>query len=189
MKFLSNKITVFMVIVQLIALLFINVKHFLNDYYDLNYGRDHNKLLIGERIASSPILKFYSAYSGTNSSYGFFGPNVGSDFPLSFWVYDEDCNLLSIKTRPHLEQTESKMRFALCTLPIGDKIGVTTSNYILNRYIEIMLHQIATDVRSEFANGKYVEAKVYATDYPKIQEFLSGKEEKLILIDKYSFNF
>ncbi|MCH2217238.1 MAG: hypothetical protein MK076_04025, partial [Flavobacteriales bacterium] len=123
--FKSTILCVALVSIQLLSIVLTNVIGLIGDQKMMSDATDTQKkdLKIGTAITSSPIFKAYTNYSGTDSSYGFFSPNVGSEFVMSFAVLDRDGKRLGEHQFPaSLEQNESKVRFNMCTFPMMDKI-------------------------------------------------------------------
>lgn len=190
--FKNTFVCVTLVIIQLFCLVFINTQHLLVDYFDLNNPdqTQSKNLKIGLAIENSPIFKIYSNYTGTNSGYGFFAPNVGSEFVMTFTVLDCENKLLGEHQSPQsLKQNESRSRFNLCAYPMMERIMLGEQNLIYSSYFNVMLHQIAEDINSNYNTGHKVVSEIYMHQYPKIEEALNGNTEKFQLLERFTYRF
>jgi hypothetical protein len=190
--FKKTYVCIALVSIQLFCIVLINVTGLVGDYNTLSESNDTQQedLKIGTAITSSPIFKAYSNYSGTDTSYGFFSPNVGSEFVMSFAVLDRDGKRLGEHQSPtSLQQNESKVRFNLCTFPMMDKITLDEPNELFDKYMEVMMHQIAEDINDTYEAGHKVVSEIYIHQPPTIKEAQEGKTEKLVLLERYTFRF
>lgn len=190
--FKNTFVCVTLIAIQLFCLLFINTQSVMTDYYRLTDSVEthQEELKIGYAIESSPIFKTYANYTGTNSGYGFYSPNVGSEFVLSFAVIDYQGKLLGEHQSPiNLKQNESKSRFNLCTFPMMERIMLEEPNEIYDKYFEVMMHQIAKNIKDSYATGYKVVSEIYIHKPPKIQESLEGKNEKFVLLERFTFRY
>ncbi|QHI37776.1 hypothetical protein IMCC3317_31580 [Kordia antarctica] len=181
-----------LIVIQLFCLLFINTHGLIRDYYTLTNPdvTDVKALKIGHAIESSPIFKTYANYTGTDAGYGFYSPNVGSEFVMSFAVVDCDGKLLGEHQAPiSLQQKESKVRFNLCTFPMMERIMLDEPNEIYDKYFEVMMHQIAKNINDSYETGSKVISEIYIHQPAQIQETLDGKTERLALLERYTFRF
>lgn len=182
-----------LVSIQLLSILFVNVNGLVGDYNTMSDSEDDTQveeLKIGTAIVSSPIFKTYTNYSGTDTSYGFFSPNVGSEFVMSFAVLDCDGKLLGEHQSPaSLQQNESKVRFNLCTFPMMDKIMLEEPNELFDKYFEVMMHQIAENIKDTYETGYKVISEIYIHQPATIKEAQEGKTERLVLLERYTFRF
>ncbi len=190
--FKNSFVCVALIIIQLFCIVFTNTYGLIRDYYRLNYPDDtHSEILkIGWAIGSSPIFKTYANYTGTNSGYGFYSPNVGNEFIMSFAVLDHNGKLLGEHQHPlSLEQNESRSRFNLCTFPMMKRIMLEEPNEIYDKHFKVMMHQIAKDIKVYYDTGHKVISEVYIHRYPKIEAFLNGDTEKFKLLERHTFKF
>ncbi|WP_420570927.1 hypothetical protein [Kordia sp.] len=181
-----------LVTIQLACLLFINSHGLIRDYYTTTDpdGPHTEGLKIGQAIAGSPIFNAYANYTGTDSGYGFYSPNVGSEFVMSFAVLDCNGKLLGEHESPvSLQQKESKARFNLCTFPMMQRITLKEPNEIYDKYFEVMMHQIAKNINDSYETGSKVISEIYIHRPTKIQESLDGKSESFYLLERFTFRF
>lgn len=191
--FKNTFVCITLVSIQLFSIISVNVEGLLGDYEMMSDKEDtqvEKDVKIGSALRSSPIFKTYANYTGTDTSYGFFSPNVGSEFVLSFAVLDRDGKLLGEHQTPtSLQQKESKVRFNLCTFPMMDKIMMEEPNELFDDYFEVMMHQIAENIKKSYKTGYKVVSEIYIHQPATIEQTLEGKTEKLILLERYTFRF
>lgn len=190
--FKNTFVCITLIVIQLCCLLFINTYGLIRDYYTLTNPdvKDVEVLKIGHAIEGSPIFKTYANYTGTDAGYGFYSPNVGSEFVMSFAVVDCDGKLLGEHQAPiSLRQKESKVRFNLCTFPMMERIMLGEPNEIYDKYFEVMMHQIAKNINDSYETANKVVSEIYIHQPAQIQEALDGKTEKLALLERYTFRF
>lgn len=190
--FKSTLVCLTLFTVQILAIVFVNV-HCLVGEVNAISTPDETKVedvKIGSAIISSPIFKTYANYTGTDASYGFFSPNVGSEFVLLFSVLDSHGKLLGEHESPaSLIQKESHARFNLCTFPMMDKIMLGKPHELFDKYFELMMHQIAENINESYEEGHKVISEIYIHQPATIGETLEGKTEKLVLLERYTFRF
>lgn len=152
-------------------------------------GEEKNSVVypLLESVALSFPVAGYGAYAGTNTGYGFYAPNVGSQFIMGFEVYDISCKMLVKRMYPHFMNTESVLRFSLCTALMREKLSRERNNEGLEKFMKLMLHQISMYIKKDLPAAHSVRARVYLYTYPPIGDFLNGKEEQSILVDEYTF--
>jgi hypothetical protein len=141
-------------------------------------------------LLDTSVYSMYSNYTGTNSGYGFYGPNVGSEFILSFTVVDKEGNVLGKHRRPSdIIQTESKQRFDLCTYPMMMRIEQGSENKLLEDYFKVLLHQIGESIYDQYDVANKVIAEVYVHNFPTIAETVAGEVEKFNILERRIFTY
>jgi hypothetical protein len=128
------------------------------------------------------------SHTGFDTGYGFFAPNVASDFVLVFDIRDSSGNVITQCIMPRFKQKESTVRYTSLYNMFLDKIekeSEKTGNKYM-QYLDIVLQQIALNVKNDYAGAATVEASLYLYDYPSLEKFRTGdKNEKAILISKF----
>lgn len=188
---IKRKLIFGVLVLHFLMILSINLNHLVDDWRTV-YPREEGEFpslykRVLSSITTSDTYTMISTYTGTNSSYGFYAPSVGSEFMLSFKVIDEKGDIIGMKTGPDLIQDESKMRFDLCTMPVQDMLLDTGS--IAASYTKIMMHQISDHVRKQFEGGDHVIANIYIYKYPTPEEYLQNKGPREVSeVAKYKFD-
>jgi hypothetical protein len=141
-----------------------------------------------EAIIESPPVSLFIAYTGFDTGYGFFAPNVASDFVLLFDIQDSVGNTIQQCAMPRFKQKESSVRYTSVYNMFLDKISKKeekeSNKYI--QYLDIVIRQIAISVKKDFPGAAHVNAKLYLYDYPGLQKYRKGdRKEKAVLIGEY----
>ena len=131
-----------------------------------------------------PIFLFRT-YTGFETGYGFFGPNVSSDFITVFKVYNEKGKLIKLLDKVNLKSKEGSLRFTTLNNLFLDKL-TDKKNKKYNQYLDIIVKQITKYVGKDYPKNYKIETELYLFDYPTIVHFNKGVDKKLILIKKYS---
>ncbi len=177
--------------VQLLTIILVNIYGTIDSYCSYYYGASHPKSLvhrITEKITFFKPVWTYATYAGTNASYGFYAPNVASQFGLVFSVYDSSGTLLGTDLHPHLANRESQHRFDLCVSMMQDKLANDGKNLALNDYLKVMIHEVAMNIKGNYVGATNVDAMVYLYEFPTIAEFRSGKTDSRVdLVDEFKF--
>lgn len=175
---------------NLAVVLVVNVFGTLDSFYSYHYGNDYKKNVlveVTEKMAFNTPVWTFATIAGTNASYGFYAPNVASQFGMVFSVFDINGKLIGTENGPRLNARESVHRFSLCISMMQDKLASDNKNVTLNDYLKVMLHQISMEIKSYYPNGYKVGAVVYLYEYPSLDEFRAGKELHLEPVDEFIF--
>lgn len=160
-------------------------------YYGFYYeNKSYQKPLaytISEDITQSRPISIFASYTGFDTGYGFYAPNVASDFVMRFELKDKDGNILEEKTMPTFKSKESRVRyttvFNMFLDKISDKNRYDRKYY---QYLDLIIKEIAANVMKENPRAASISTRLYLYDYPTIADFKQGKvNESLILIDEF----
>ncbi len=176
----------------LLSLVFIvGLKGTFDGYYGFYYeNKSYQKPLvytISESIIQSQPISMFASYTGFDTGYGFYAPNVASDFVMSFELKDKNGNILEEKILPSFNSKESRVRyttvFNMFLDKISDKNGHDRKYY---EYLDLIIQQIAGNVMKENPKASHVTTRLYLYDYPTVADFKRGKtNENFILIDEF----
>lgn len=133
---------------------------------------------------TKPIFLFRT-YTGFETGYGFFGPNVSSDFITVFKIYDNNGKLCKVLDQVNFKSKEGALRFTTLNSLFLDKL-TNKENKKYNQYLDIIIKQISKFVINDYPKNYKIDTELYLYDYPTIAAFNKGEKEKLILIKKYS---
>ena len=169
----------------------IGLKGTFDGYYGFYYeDREYTKPVIyqmSEAVVQSEPVSLFLSYTGFDTGYGFFAPNVASDFVLMFDLKDAEGNTLQQRIMPRFEQKESMVRYTSMFNMFLEKIKQEpkdSSVYI--EYLDIVIRQIAQKVKSEYPGAATVDAKLYLYDYPSLERYRNGEtKENAILVSEY----
>jgi hypothetical protein len=157
-------------------------------YQDKKYDKPYAFTLSEEIIKWEPVSAFLS-YTGLDTGYGFFAPNVASDFILMFELKDKQGKVTQNRIMPNFKNKESIVRYTSVFNMFLDKIAAEDGEKKENKYqqyLDVILKQIAINVKKQNPNTDKISAKLYLYDYPSLENFKKNKSlERLIFISEY----
>ena len=134
---------------------------------------------------NSEIISFLRSYTGLETGYGFFGPNVASDFVFVFKIFDSNGNLVETKENLNFNSKEGKIRFVTLNGMFLEKL-TDENNKKFNQYLDIIVKQVSRHCLKDYPSKYTIETSLYLYDYPCIEKFDSGEKQKVFLIKKYN---
>jgi hypothetical protein len=103
-------------------------------------------------------------------------------------VRDSANNIITQTIMPRFNQKESVVRYTSLFNMFLDKIDkkINDDGNKYGQYLNIVVQQIAKNVKKDYPNAGYIEATLCLYDYPSLNMFKHGdRTEKLIPIYKY----
>ncbi|NHN26375.1 hypothetical protein FIA58_011870 [Flavobacterium jejuense] len=171
----------------------VGLKGTFDGYYGFYYAeKEYKKPLaftLSEEIIKLKPVSIFLSYTGFDTGYSFFAPNVASDFVLLFELKDKEGNIIENRIMPRFKNKESITRYTSVYNMFLDKIaaeGGTIKDNKYQQYLDIIVKQIAIAVKKENPNTDQIIARLYLYHYPDLKSYQKGeKSEKLILIGEY----
>jgi len=80
--------------------------------FDKQAGIVKNTLQHGRQLTMAAPVRLYAYYSGTEAGYGFFAPQVGSQYIPLFDLYDHEGRSMGRYSGPSLRREESLRRYS-----------------------------------------------------------------------------
>lgn len=153
------------------------------NYYSF-YKRDRPKILDKMEVFSkwTPI-DFFGKYTGFETGYGFFGPNVSSDFVFNIRIYDEKGNIIKQLNEIPTNSKEGKLRLSCMNNMFLDKLDKIDERH--DKYLDIVMKQVAIKIKKDHPKSRKVELKMYLFDYPSIKNFNKQSAPRIAMIKKY----
>ena len=190
---MKKKLQLLGVFTVLFLVLIVGLKGTLDGYYGFYYAeKDYNKPAIytlSEEIIKLKPVSIFLSYTGFDTGYSFFAPNVASDFVLLFELKDDKGNVIENKIMPAFKNKESITRYTSVYNMFLDKISAEGGNLKDNKYqqyLDIIVKQIAVSVKNENPDTASITARLYLYHYPDLKSYQKGeKSEQLILIGEY----
>lgn len=175
---------------HLFIILTVNIKGSFDGYYGFYFANKkynpHPLHNICKAFLDYNAINYYVSNTGFDTGYGFFAPNVASDFVLNFTIKDENNQMIESRTLPSFNNKESFVRFTTTFTFFLEKLD-KKSNQGLNDYLKIIVKQISLDVKKEYPKAKSVDTKMYLYHFPDLNDYANNQKPKLILIDSYEF--
>jgi len=147
---------------------------------------------VTSKVSKNRVLNTLFKYTGLDTGYGFFSPNVASDFIIIHEVY-QNGNKNNILSDSKLKSKEGSLRFSninaifmdyLDVLQKKDKgdIVLSPTEDLNMKYLQTVLKRMS-DERMKIENADSVVTKVYLYNFPALEKFPDTKP-KIIEIEK-----
>ncbi|MCO6162227.1 hypothetical protein [Flavobacterium sp. NRK F7] len=190
---MKKKLQLIGVFTVLFLVFTVGLKGTFDGYYGFYYAeKEYNKPAIytlSEEIIKLKPVSIFLSYTGFDTGYSFFAPNVASDFVLLFELKDDKGQVIENKIMPAFKNKESITRYTSVYNMFLDKIsaeGGTLKDNKYQQYLDIIVKQIAVSVKNENPATKTITARLYLYHYPDLKSYKKGeKSEQLILIGEY----
>ncbi|VXB13810.1 conserved hypothetical protein [Flavobacterium sp. 9AF] len=177
----------------LLLVFIVGLKGTFDGYYGFYYAEKEYKkpitFTLTEEIIKLKPVSFFLSYTGFDTGYSFFAPNVASDFVLLFELKDQEGNIIENKIMPAFKNKESITRYTSVYNMFLDKISTEDGSMKDNKYqqyLDIIVKQIAVSVKKENPKASTITARLYLYHYPDLKSYQKGeKSERLILIGEY----
>jgi hypothetical protein len=138
-------------------------------------------------------LTHYTVLAGIDAGYGFFAPNVASEYILEFSLKDKHHNILERNILPEFDSKESIQKYSTMLGTFQDKLKFFTDSSktdpLYMRYLDVLIKSMAKGVIKKNANVDNVTATLYLYDYPSLSAYRNGnKKVQLIKILQFNVN-
>lgn len=191
-----NKIQVSQLIIvfTLLSIIFlVALKGTFDGYYGFYYADKkypkNSIYQINQTICNAYPIKLFCNYTGFDTGYGFFAPNVASDFVVMYRIYDQNNTLIKTKDFVDLTTKEGKIRFSTLYNMFLEKLSKDNSKEY-DKYLDIILKQLTRHEKEFYPSNYTITTTLYLYEYPSIENY--DKEycktqpcQKLIEIKKY----
>ena len=160
------------------------------------YQEVYGKAALGQQMHSlinklralshfSPIAQ-YAQFSGAGTGYGFFAPQVGSQYISTFELYDEKGQLLRRTNAPGLQKSESFIRYSSYLDLYQDMLlaeGKETASDSLDiRYAKAILYSMAERWIQKSPTAKSVKASIHLHKAPLLENYRLRQDVQFIPI-------
>ena len=184
MKFLNWIYLCFFCVVFVIAIS-VNVRGTIKHYTEFYYQKDSH-----ERLAKNSFYQLFKfvnwqpvstimTYTGLDTGFGFFAPNVASEYITEFHVFDKDSLLLTTQYFPILKK-ESRLRLSSAYGDFQEYLEVKPDSIKLKK-CNILLKGLSLKVLSEHKNGNFVNSSVYLYHYPLLSQLKANPRMEPIM--------
>lgn len=163
------------------------------------YSVYHNRvptnkvILLMDKCLSFSFAKYYTRYTGTETGFGFFAPNVRSFGTMM----GKTC---SKKFQVQFKSVEGSMRLNCMLTTVTDKLlqdtkMKTKQDTLFEKYNELLIKSIATNSFNNFNyrtdSCKTIQLQYYLVEYPSLKIINSSKKSApyLQLINTWSYEF
>lgn len=191
---MKKKIAVFLGVSHLAIIIIINIESILRCYYEFYYDkkeRDKNILYkLSNSFTNLPPIFYYTSCTGTETGYGFFAPNVSSQFVVLFERKNNNNQKIDETILPNFQDKESILRYSTALALYMDKLEAkdkdSLSNKIHFHFIDVLTKEIARDVLKGNKKASTIDATVLLYDYPSLQDYKKHSYPSYFTVKKIS---
>ena len=191
MTIMKQKIQLSGILLLLLFVFTVGVKTSFDGYYGFYYQDEaYEKPIayeITETMVKFPLSSAFATYTGFDTGYGFFAPNVASDFVLMFDIQDSVGKTIAQTAMPAFKQKESQIRYTSLFNMFLEKVKQKkTEDNPYKKYLDLILKQIALNVKKDYPQAASINAKLYLYDYPSLEKYRKGEtKENAFLINEF----
>lgn len=129
---------------------------------------------VATTVSSLPGIAHYAVAAGIDAGYGFFAPNVASEYVLALDCYGPDSILLYRRGIPDFAQRESVTRYVTMLGAFQDKLvaildGEEDATSVEQRHLNAIVRSMAMNLLADDAAVSRVRATLYLYDFPSLQ--------------------
>lgn len=135
-------------------------------------GPARHAMQAADVVSSLPGIRQYSVLAGVDAGYGFFAPNVASEYVLAFDCYGADSALRYRQGLPAFAQRESTTRYVTMLGSFQDKLmamldGKEASS-AEQRHLNAIVRSMAMNMLAKDDSLAHVRAVLYVYDFPSL---------------------
>ncbi|MCB0840191.1 MAG: hypothetical protein KDD63_13145 [Bacteroidetes bacterium] len=130
------------------------------------------------------LFHIYSGYSGAETGYGFYAPNVSSQFMVLYTIKDSLGNPVQVSLPRHYSK-EALTRYFTAFDLFMDKLDEQDEKY--DKFMDIVMKSMALKVLEEHPPYTHIDADLLVYDLPYMEEFQAGKRPEYAHMLHYSY--
>lgn len=156
------------------------------------YNKKPNDFIIKalSTISENKNYELFLDYTGLNTGYGFFSPNVSSDFLITHNLYTNGTSRL-ILSNSEFKTKEGASRFANLNSVFMDRIEAMEDkkkiDTLKSKYLDVILKRLSKYQLQKDSNADSVHTVLYLYHYPLLKEYPETKS-KFIPIESHTKN-
>jgi hypothetical protein len=161
----------------------VNIRGMIQNYYGFYYPDKDDKLNDNglyrslSFIEDNRTLNLFLSYTGFETGYGFFAPNVASDFITAFTVYNPQGQVIDTSNFIRVRNKESFIRISSAYTLFLEYVKEDTLS-IEYQKCNIFLQGLALKILQHVRNADKVRADLYLFHYPLLQQLEKEKRRK-----------
>ena len=181
-------------ILQLFTIIFVFINIVLSatsssfeSYYSFYYSDKKDMPFLSavvSNIRQFEVFRVFQGYTGFNTGYGFYGPNVASEVITFFKVYDKDGKCIKSFESINFKSKEGAVRFNSISSTLLDKFQRKDKMDI--RYADVLIKQIMKHVKIDYPKNYQIKCDLCLVGYPDIKAFNRGEVNDIFLIKSYT---
>lgn len=184
MKALNRAYLVFFLTVFVITIS-VNIKGTISTYNQF-YHKDEAAIRLKNnwfyqklRYLNAGPMPSILSYTGLDTGFGFFAPNVASEYITEFHVFDSDSLLVATQYFPTLKK-ESRLRLSSGYSDFQEYMEEAPDSMKLKK-CDILLKGLSLQVLKEHKKAAYVNSSVYLYHYPLLSQLEAYPEMEPLL--------
>jgi hypothetical protein len=142
--------------------------------------------LLGSNPYCLEAFDFYSKYTGAETGYGLYAPNVSSDIVIMLTSMDERGRIISVES-PQLSTCEARIRFSSAAGMFMEKTGQLDKTR--NQYLNLVLKSIAMWAQEHKPGCKKVMADLLVYDLPTASQVQNERHPSYLKLGHYEYSF
>lgn len=155
-------------------------------FYDIEKVGIKKKVLdVTYAIATATGFRQYTTIAGIEAGYGFFAPNVASEYVLSFALYDKDSTFIEKRALPNFKNKESYMRYSTLLGAFQDKLVAMAEEEDLNtlrqRHLNVIMKAMARQMLAKDKHLGKINTVLYLHHFPSLVEFREGSTQQQLI--------
>lgn len=190
-----NKVYTVLFVVLITSTLFVNIKASISAYIDFYFPnestekKEENLFYSGLSFLEHPSIATFLSYTGLDTSFGFFAPNVASEYITEFNFYTADSTYLATSYNPKMHQKESISRVRTAYSMFENYMDKKTDSLEIKK-ADIFLKGLASKALKEQDSAFYVNVMVSLYHYPTLKQLdrFKDMEPKFIVLKSKSYN-
>jgi hypothetical protein len=113
---MKKKGQVLLLVIILFTIIVVNIRSTLENYYGFYFSDKKDKIKSNvvynalSFVEDSRLYNLFNTYTGLETGYGFFAPNVASEFIVDFTLYDKQNRVIAHNNMIDLKNKESVIR-------------------------------------------------------------------------------
>ena len=159
----------------------VNVKGTISSYLEFYHNEDaeemkkENLIYQSLGIIENTAFSTFLSYTGLDTGFGFFAPNVASEYITEFTLFRADSTLVGTSYFPKMHQKESAARITTA-YTMFEKYMESNPDSLEIKKCDIFLKGVASKILLENVEADFVNAKVMLYHYPTLEQ-LQDKED------------
>ncbi len=177
---MKRKIQLLVLAFILFTIIVVNIRATLDNYYGFYFPKEKNRAARAPLyralsfVESNRVYRLFNTYSGLETGYGFFAPNVASEFVVSFTLYDGHHQVLDSCISVDFHNKESFMRMISAYSMFFEYKEGDTLNPEYQKCI-IFLKGLSYQMLLQTKRATSVKTNLYLYHYPMLEQLRERK--------------
>lgn len=134
-------------------------------------------------LQANGLLSLYAKLSGSEIAFGFFAPNVGSQYITSFTLYNNADKEIATLVGPQLYQAESLNRYSSFTRVFEAFAKGREADELVANYAKALVHNMSYRLAGNYPAARRVDIRIFLYHSPERGPF-KGTPQYILLYEK-----